>query len=144
QRLKVAAVHDVVLALLRLKKPGYTCEPRIIDQVPESLQSDLTLADMGVPVPVAPERILRVVEVDGLHANDADCRVELSHHLGIPLRGAEVIPGSEDMTGIDADAHSILRLDLVDDGRQFLERPSERRPLPSRRFEERLHLEVRQ
>ncbi len=116
----------------------------MIHDATETLDADIPIADVVVPVLEGAERILRIVEVQDEQPVQTNDSVELLHHRIHIVDRSDVVPGSECVTCVEADADSLLRLDLIDDCRQLLERPPECRPLTRRCFKARNRLDVRQ
>ncbi len=67
----------------------------------------MPLPDPLVAIGVAAERLLGVVEVQDAQAVAPDLAVELRPGRGVPFRRADIVPGDEDVAGIEADADAI-------------------------------------
>ncbi len=82
----------------------YPREAGVVYQEAEGREPHHALADVLVPVHPAPERLLRVVEVEGEHVAEADGRVELRHGPVVAVLGGDVITGGEHVARVHAGA----------------------------------------
>ena len=71
--------------------------------------ADVSFANVRVPVDVRTERRLRVVGVDQLHVLDSQHALRLPDSLTQACRARDVVPGGQQMAGIQAIAHRHIR-----------------------------------
>jgi len=110
-----------VFALWRFQHHRHIGKARIVDDQTESVQPNVTLADVFVAVFAAAQIELAVVEVETFELFQADIFVESLHHDGVILSVAEIIAGSQHMAGIEADANPIRLGASFTNGAELLE-----------------------
>jgi len=107
---------------------------RMIYHLMERFNAQVSVAYGFVPVLMALERILGVVDMDCLQAIQADYPVKCFQHL---VRIAlDVITGIKHMTRIQADAQPVLHMNTVDYGPEFLESPADFGPFSGHGFQQ--------
>src|SRR5690606_609248 len=121
QGLHVLLVALVVVAWLGLDGHGMLREALVGQQPPEEPLADEALPDVLVPVLLAAQRVLGVVEVERLDALQPEGGVGRVEHGLVAVLTGEVVPGRERVARVDADAHPIFGVDALDDGGQLLE-----------------------
>src|ERR1043166_3640273 len=77
QRGQVLPVRLVLDFLRRFEQLGDAPEARVVEDVAESVDADLTLANVLVAVDARAERLLRVVEVEGAALVDVGVALDL-------------------------------------------------------------------
>ena len=93
--------------------------------------------DVGVAVGVAAEGFLAVVGVDHLQPLETDDLVKEPQGLGVGFGCADVVPGGENVAGVEADGEALRVLDAFYDAGEMLKPAAEIRPLPGRGFQSR-------
>ena len=122
--------------LRRLKEHRQVAEPPIVDDAAEWLEPEAALADVFVTIDTAAERLLGIVQVQHLEAIESDQAPELFERRRVAFRRAEVVPGREQMAGIEAHADAAMIAHLGDDRCELLERRSQRCALAGGVFEQ--------
>ena len=97
------------------------------DDALERVDADEALADALVAVLVRPAGVLRVVDVHGAQAVEADHAVELVEHAVQVVH--DVVAAVVNVARVQAHAHVVGKLHAVDDGGQLLERAADFRAL---------------
>jgi len=69
----------------------------------------MSLPQMLVAIGVATERLLGVVEMEHTQAVAANLAIELLPRRGVSLFRADIVPGDEDVAGIEADPDAIVK-----------------------------------
>ena len=127
QRPQVARVPGIDVApppalgrveLRRLEQHRQPREPRIVQQPPERLEPEASLADVLVPIDAAAARLLRVVQVEHLDPVEADDAIELVERRVVALVGADVVAGGQQVAGIEADADARRAVEPLEDRRR--------------------------
>src|ERR1700730_17274603 len=91
---------------------------------------------MLVAIDVAPERSLRVVQVQQFQAWHSDQPIELFERLDIAACRSQIVPCSEQMTRIETDAEAFMIVGVRQDRGQLFERGTKRRTLSRGLLEE--------
>ena len=113
---EVLLVLEAVIRLLGFERGGDPLEPRVVHQVQERGEPHVALPDVLVAVDAGAERALRVVDVEGAQALEADLALELVPG-GVPaLPGHQVVSRGESVLGVDAHAEPLGRLHALEDG----------------------------
>src|SRR5690606_3109456 len=120
QRVHVASMPELVVAHWGLQDHGDVGEPLVVEQPRERLLADETDTDVLVPVLVAAERMLGVVDVHTAQVAQADLALEVLEHSLVPLWGHEVVAGRVGMTGVEADPYPLLLVDERKHRAEFL------------------------
>src|SRR5262245_44900198 len=84
------------------------------------------LADVVVAVAVRAERFLRVVDVQGLEAVEADLVVHVFYDAVQLPSVSYVVAGRVEMARVEADAEVRVTVEPVDDGRELVDGASDR------------------
>src|SRR5262249_4102912 len=113
--------------LRRLDGHRDTGEPSVVQQPPERVAPEVAAADLLVAVEPRAEGLLRVVQVKRAHAAKTDQATAGGHRLGVDLTPPDVIAGRVEMTRVQTDADPLGVAYRGQDGRQFLEAPSDGR-----------------
>src|SRR5207253_5467705 len=100
-------------------------ETLVIHQPAKGERPDLALADVLVPIHPGAQRLHAVVEMEGLDERHAQHAIESLECRLVAAVGADVVPGSEDVAGIEADRHPLRALAQVAHGPQLLESASQ-------------------
>src|SRR5947208_1660476 len=114
----------------------------IIYQEAKWLQSEASLADVGVAVHPAPLRLETIVEVKHLEFLQTDESVEGAEGGAIFLERPQRIPGREDVTGVEADTETLRVMDLGQDVGEMLKAVSQAGSLPGRGFKQDAHVKM--
>ena len=85
----------------------------------QRIESYLAFADARMPVFASAEHVLRVVQMDGMQPVEPHFPVELLEH--VVQASSHIVAAIPNMAGVQAHAHVIGQLHLVDDGCQLLE-----------------------
>jgi hypothetical protein len=88
-----------------------------------------------VPIEPPAEPALRVVQVEGDDAPDADRRVERGHRAVVSGGRAEVVAGGERVLRVEAEPEPVAVARLGAQAAELLEAPADLRPLPGRVLE---------
>ena len=125
----------------RLEYHGDALEARLVHHVPECAEAEKAGAYVGMEVAVAVQGGFAVVEVQGFEEAQADDAVELLEGGAEGGGGTEVISGGENVAGVEADADAglVVRLDVGDDGGEFVKGGSDVISTAGHGFEERRH-----
>ena len=75
-----------------------------MEQSPERLEADASVADVLVTIDAAAARPLRVVAVKHLEPIEADDPIELLERIAIARLGRDVVARGDEMAGVEADA----------------------------------------
>ncbi len=110
----------------------------ISDQVAKRFEADRPLADVLVTVHAASQFLLAVVDVNDLEGGDAHDLIEYTENAVIIVKGPDVVAGSKQMAGIQADTGSLRQSDLIQEQRDLLEAMPQRGSLTGSRFENHL------
>src|SRR4029079_9832854 len=84
----------------------------------------------------APKAFLRIVEMKYLELIESDNLVKIGHRHIVGSLIPEIVSSGKDMAGIETNPDPALVLDQRDNGGDFLESPSQMRPLPCRRLKQ--------
>src|SRR3954470_1128992 len=90
-----------------LQEPGNLPESLVVDELAERECPDGALADVRVTVDTRSERLHRIIEVEGADGPDPEYPVELFESRLITALGGDVVPGGEDVAGVEADRDAI-------------------------------------
>ena len=107
-------------------------ESRIVQQHPERLEAQTAFSYVLVTIHAAAARLLRIVQVERADPLDADRPMEVGERPVIAVGTADVIPGREQMTGIDANTDARRSVQAIDDLGEVLEPVAEIRALTGR------------
>ena len=100
----------------------------------ETLLPDLAFPNVLVPVGMGAKARLRVIGVNHPQVPEAHRRVKAFHRLGKAGLSVNRVASFETVRRIDADAHRQVLFDPGHDFRHLFKRPSDRRALPRRVF----------
>src|SRR5690606_27162703 len=122
---RVELRHPRVVADLRrlvgFDHDGQMLEARIVEQSTEPCQSNVSVANVFVPIDPAAQRALRVVGMDDSEALEADNPIEGSHRLSVAVIRGDVVSGREQVAGVEAHANARRAIETIEDGREVLE-----------------------
>src|SRR3954471_16971316 len=110
----------------RLHDARQPVEARLGQEHRAAVRAELALRDVGVAVAVRTERGLRVVEVQGPDALDADELHALVEDRPERLGRADLEAGGEQVARVEADAEALVAARRVDERRKLVERAAER------------------
>jgi hypothetical protein len=130
--------------LVQSQQAGRIDEPRIVDELTESIEPDEPLADVLVAVPPSAEIELRVVQMHREQPVDSEQIIEPRHRLVIRLRRPEIVPCGEDVAGVETVPDTRGVGDAFSYRGEMLETGAEVRALSSRGLQQGEHLEIRQ
>src|SRR4051812_18657456 len=120
ERVDLDRSFGFALRLRGLEEHRRLPEPPVVDEAAERLEADVPFADVRVPIDAAAERLLRIVHMEGAQPGEPDCTTEPLERRGVAFRGGQVVPGREQMTGIEADAEPAVAAHQLDDRRELL------------------------
>ena len=103
----------------------HVVEAGVAGDVPEALDPQHTLAQRSMTIDMAAEGLQRIVQVHPPQVFQSDDPIQLGECRIASRSGTQVVSGRKRMTGINADTHARLVLDLVDDIRQVFEPESQ-------------------
>src|SRR3954471_9369169 len=118
-----------------LQEPGNLPESLVVDELAERECPDGALADVRVTVDTGSERLHGIIEVEGADGADPENPVELFESGLVTGLGGDVVPGGEDMAGVEADGDAIRGAAPVADRPQLLESAAHAGALASRGLE---------
>jgi hypothetical protein len=107
--------------LLRFDQHRQAIEPRVGEDAGERFEAEAALSDVLVPIHAAPARFLRIVRVERAQAIDADDAVEGGERFLVTRVRNDVVTGSGQMAGVQADAHVRRAIQVLHDRREMLE-----------------------
>ena len=87
-------------------------------------------------IDTAAQFALRVIHVDALHACQTNDTVKFTDGRGVSFWRSKIVPGGEEMAGVETYPDTILFPDAVKNLAQLLESPADARTLTGRCFEE--------
>src|SRR5262249_1500037 len=131
-----------ILSLRRLQTHRQPPEAPVVQDQPERLDAELSLADVVVAVDARAQLFLRIVQMERREALDADELVEFLEHRRVALLGAEIVAGGERVLGVEADAEPFALLGRVDDVADLLEAVAETASLSGGDLERDFRLEA--
>lgn len=99
-------------------------------------EADLTFANIGVPVAVRTEWLLRIVEVEAAHRVEAEDIVNFNQEALETAPRMDGVTRGEGVAGVDAEADVLFRSGDLPYRRQLLELRAENRPLTGSVFEQ--------
>src|SRR3954462_12085342 len=85
-----------------LEESGNLPESLVVHELAERECPDGALADVRVTVDTRSERLHRIIEVEGADGPDPENPVELFESGLITALGRDVVPGGEDVAGVEA------------------------------------------
>src|SRR5919197_4588304 len=124
--LHLLAIRAVPVRAWRLDERRQVVEPRLRQEHPKTLPTELTLAKVRVVVPVGAERDLRVVHVHADEALGSDLGVVLLHDDGQRLARRDVEAGREQMAAVQAGPKALAPAGRLDQLRELGEIPDQR------------------
>lgn len=125
-----------IIALLCLEDFGDPVKSGVVHQHPKTLFSNITFANMLVPVHAGAEFLPGVVHMNDGEPMKSDNIVKILHRLPPAIFGMNRVPGCEKVAGVDTDGHSVLLVNAVDDPTEVFEAVSHSAPLPGSCFED--------
>jgi hypothetical protein len=128
------------LAAGRLGHERHAGQERMRQQRPERLHADLALPDRLVPVALGAEPQLRVVGVHQLDPARSGGSRDLSQHLVDAAGGGEVVPGGEQVAGVQADPGLRMPLQRVQVRPEFLRAGAQHLALARHRLEQQVRV----
>src|SRR3954451_17049993 len=111
--------------LRRLQQFRDAAEALVVQQESKGLDTDLSVADVLMPVDARAERLLRIVEMKRADVFDSDVRFERIDRPLVIVAIAKLVSRGEDVAGIETDADALLVIDQCDDPSQLLEGAAE-------------------
>jgi inner membrane protein len=138
ERVQVLHVHRVwrdrsgplpPLGLLGLDEHRQPCKTVVVQQSPERFETKAAVANVLVPVYPAAARLLGIVGVEHFDPIDPDESIERLKGLPIPGVAHDVVPGRDEMAGVQADSDPLGAIQMRDHRREMLEAMSERASL---------------
>src|SRR5262249_3290311 len=103
---EIDRVHilPVYFFLRRLQYHRPIPKPRVVHQEPERLQADFALADVGMAIDPATERLAAVFEMKIPSTRQSDSFIEVSKSCLVLLPRPQRVTGGENVAGNEADA----------------------------------------
>ena len=89
-------------------------------------------ADVLVAIDAAAERGLRVVQVKPVQAVQSNHAIEPREHIAVTALARDVVPGGQQVAGVEPHADARRLVGQLQDARELLERVAEHRALSSR------------
>lgn len=109
-------------------------ESGVIQQMSKAGEANTALTDMLMPIYPAAKLFFGVIEVKEVQVGETDFPVKLLHGLLVPLCSADIITGSENVAGIQADTDLIGKPGPASDEAELTETASQPGPLPGGGF----------
>ena len=94
-----------------LNQDCFASKSSIVEQAPKRLDADEALAYVLVPIDAAAARLLGVVAVKNLESIESHEPFERFERVVVARRVGDVVPGSEQVTGVKADTDAASRRD---------------------------------
>ena len=127
---QIAAVPLAVVTDRCLENHRHRFEPRFVEQAFESLQRQLTGAEIGMSIASGTEWVARVVEMEATGLLRAEEAVDLGDEVVIPGRLIDGVPGGEGVTGIETDPQPAGSIGELDDRGEVVETEPDESSLP--------------
>jgi len=122
-------------ALGSLENAGNFFPQRIVQDMPENIETHLPLSEMGMTILGASQGVLAVVAVPAPDPFGTDFSIQGTHERRVPPKRSYIEPCREEMAGIQAEAYPGMPLDPFQYIKKMFQFISQNAPLPRHGFQ---------